>query len=62
MNIKINTNNSININIKDTIDIQPTVSLFTVFWARAAPKHRHLQPFGRPVLPNTIIYATFALS
>ena len=41
---------------------QPKVSLFTVFRARAAPKHRYLQAFGRPVLPNSIIYATFALS
>ena len=41
---------------------QPKVSLFTVFWARAASKPRYLQPFGRPVLPNTIIYAQFALS
>ena len=44
------------------IRFQPKVSLFTVFWARAAPKHRYLQAFGRPVLPNTIIYASFALS
>ena len=36
--------------------------LFTMFWARAAPKHRYLQAFGRPVLPNTVIYAPFALS
>ena len=41
---------------------QPKVSLFTVFWARAAPKHRYLHAFGRPVLPNTVIYAPFALS
>ena len=41
---------------------QPKVSLFTVFWARAASKHRYLHAFGRPVLPNTIIYATFAFS
>ena len=41
---------------------QPKVSLFTVFWVRAAPKHRYLPAFGRPVLPNSIIYATFALS
>ena len=44
------------------IRLQPKVSLFTVFWARAAPKHRYLQAFGRPLLPNTIIYAPFALS
>ena len=42
--------------------LQPKASLFTAFWARAAPKHRYLQPFGRPVLPNSIIYAPFALS
>ena len=42
---------------------QPKASLFTVFWARAVPKYRYLHAFGRPVLPNTIIYAaTFALS
>ena len=41
---------------------QPKASLFTVFWARAAAKHRYLQAFGRPVLPNTIIYAPFGLS
>ena len=41
---------------------QPKVLLFTVFWARAAPKHRYLRAFGRPVLPNTIIYAPFVLS
>ena len=44
------------------IRFQPKVSLFTVFWFRAAPKHRYLQAFGRPVLPNTLIYAAFALS
>ena len=44
------------------IRLQPKVSLFAVFLARAAPKHRHLPAFGRPVLPTTIIYATFALS
>ena len=44
------------------IRFQPKASLFTMFWVRAAPKHRYLQTFGRPVLPNTIIYATFALS
>ena len=42
--------------------LQPKVSLFAVFWARAAPKHRYLLAFGRPVLPNTIIYSTFAIS
>ena len=35
---------------------QPKVSLFTMFWARAAPKHRYLHALGRPLLPNTIIY------
>ena len=44
------------------IRLQPKASLFTLFWARAAPKHRYLPAFGRPVLPNTIIYAPFALS
>ena len=44
------------------IRLQPKASSFIVFWARVAPKHRYLQPFGRPVLPNTIIYAPFALS
>ena len=44
------------------IRFQPKISLFTVFWARPAPKHRYLQAFGRPVPPNTIIYATFGLS
>ena len=44
------------------IRLQPKVSLFTVSWARAAPKHRYLHAFGRPVLPSTIIYAAFALS
>ena len=41
---------------------QPKVSLFTVFRARAALKHRYLHAFGRPVLPNIIIYTAFALS
>ena len=41
---------------------QPKVSLVTVFWVRAAPKHRYLQAFGSPVFRNTIIYATFAFS
>ena len=41
---------------------QPKVSLFTTFWARAAPKHRYLHAFEGPVLPNIIIYATFGLS
>ena len=52
----------INLNINSSINLQPNVSLFTMFWARAAPKHRYLHAFGRPGLPNTIIYATFALS
>ena len=43
-------------------DLQPKASLFTAFWARLALKHRYLHAFGRPVLPNTIIYAAFALS
>ena len=49
------------VNLVET-GFQPGVLLFTKVWARAAPKHRYLQAFGRPVLPNTIIYATFALS
>ena len=44
------------------IRLQPKVSLFTVFWARAAPKHRYLHAFGRPLLPSTFIYAAFAFS
>ena len=44
------------------IRFQRQLSLFAMFWARAAPKHRYLQAFGRPVLPDTIIYATFVLS
>ena len=39
------------------IPFQPKVSLFTMFWARAAPKHRYLQAFGRPVRLNTMLYA-----
>ena len=35
------------------IRVQPKVSLVALFWARAAPKHRYLHAFGRPVLPNT---------
>ena len=49
------------VNLVET-GLQPKVSLVIAFWARAAPKHRYLQAFGRPVLPNSIIYATFALS
>ena len=41
---------------------QPQASLFTVFWSRSAPEPRYLNAFGRSALPNTITYATFALS
>ena len=39
------------VNLVET-GFQPKASLFTAFWARAAPKHRYLQAFERPVLPT----------
>ena len=44
------------------IRLQPQVLLFTMFWARAAPKHRYLHAFGRPVLPKQDYLRNICLS